>query len=135
MPPCWRAGWKKIRTYSGKLVLGTAAAVNVAFKGQRYVIEALARLKAAGRTDVEYRLAGGGDPTALRELAQRLGVAEQVAFAGSLPHDAVFSWLDGLDLYIQPSLQEGLPRALIEAMSRGLPAFAAHTGEHAGAAG
>ena len=36
--------------------------------------EALARLKAAGRTDVEYRLAGGGDPTALRELAQRLGV-------------------------------------------------------------
>ena len=63
---------EKIRTYSGKLVLGTAAAVNVAFKGQRYVIEALARLKAAGRTDVEYRLAGGGDPTALRELAQRL---------------------------------------------------------------
>ena len=117
---------EKIRTHSGKLVLGTAAAVNVAFKGQRYVIEALARLKAAGRTDVEYRLAGGGDPTALRELAQRLGVAEQVAFAGSLPHDAVFSWLDGLDLYIQPSLQEGLPRALIEAMSRGLPAFAAH---------
>ena len=63
-----------------------------------------------------------------RELAQRLGVAEQVVFAGSLPHDAVFSWLDGLDLYIQPSLQEGLPRALIEAMSRGLPAFAAYTG-------
>ena len=63
---------EKIRTHSGKLVLGTAAAVNVAFKGQRYVIEALARLKAAGRTDVEYRLAGGGDPTALRELAQRL---------------------------------------------------------------
>ena len=92
------------------------------------MIEALARLKAAGRTDVEYRLAGGGDPTALRELAQRLGVAEQVVFVGSLPHDAVFSWLDGLDLYIQPSLQEGLPRALIEAMSRGLPAFAAHTG-------
>lgn len=41
---------EKIRTHSGKLVLGTAAAVNVAFKGQRYVIEALARLKAAGRT-------------------------------------------------------------------------------------
>ena len=61
----------------------------MAFKGQRYVIEALAQLKAAGRTDVEYRLAGGGDPTARRELAQRLGVAEQVVFAGSLPHDAV----------------------------------------------
>ena len=119
---------EKIRTHSGKLVLGTAAAVNVAFKGQRYVIEALAQMKAAGRTDVEYHLAGGGDPAALRELARRLGVAEQVIFEGSLPHDAVFPWLDGLDLYIQPSTVEAMPRAIIEAMSRGLPAFAAHTG-------
>ena len=119
---------EKICTHSGKLVLGTAAAVNVAFKGQRYVIEALAQMKAAGRTDVEYHLAGGGDPAALRELARRLGVAEQVIFEGSLPHDAVFPWLDGLDLYIQPSTVEAMPRALIEAMSRGLPAFAAHTG-------
>ena len=100
----------------------------MAFKGQRYVIEALAQMKAAGRTDVEYHLAGGGDPAALRELARRLGVAEQVIFEGSLPHDAVFPWLDGLDLYIQPSTVEAMPRALIEAMSRGLPAFAAHTG-------
>ena len=79
---------EKIRTHSGKLVLGTAAAVNVAFKGQRYVIEALARLKAAGRTDVEYRLAGGGDPTALRELAQRLtqsGIFDHALFLIVVP--------------------------------------------------
>ena len=35
----------------------------------------------------------------------------------------MFSWLDRMDLYLQPSRQEGLPRALIEAMSRGLPAI------------
>ena len=119
---------EKICTHSGKLVLGTAAAVNVAFKGQRYVIEALAQMKAAGRTDVEYHLAGGGDPAALRELARRLGVADQVIFEGSLPHDAVFPWLDGLDLYIQPSTVEAMPRALIEAMSRGLPCLASEVG-------
>ena len=34
----------------------------------------------------------------------------------------------GLDLYVQPSLHEGLPRALIEAMSRGLPALASSCG-------
>ena len=31
-------------------------------------------------------------------------------------------------MYIQPSLQEGLPRAVVEAMSRGLPVFGAKTG-------
>jgi glycosyltransferase involved in cell wall biosynthesis len=40
----------------------------------------------------------------------------------------VFDWLDAIDIYVQPSRQEGLPRALIEAMSRGLPAFGARTG-------
>jgi len=37
-------------------------------------------------------------------------------------------WLDDVDLYLQPSLQEGLPRALIEAMSRGCPAIGSTTG-------
>ena len=49
-------------------------------------------------------------------------------FEGSLPHDAMFNWLDDMDLYIQPSLPEGLPRAVVEAMSRGLPALGARTG-------
>lgn len=35
--------------------------------------------------------------------------------------------LDTCDIYVQPSLQEGLPRALIEAMSRGCPCIGART--------
>lgn len=33
-----------------------------------------------------------------------------------------------MDIYVQPSRQEGLPRAMIEAMSRGLPCIGAATG-------
>ena len=119
---------EKIRSHSGNIKLATAAAVNAAYKGQQFVIEALAKLKAQGNTSFEYHLAGGGDPSALRDLAERLGVSDQVVFEGSLPHEAMFSWLDEMDLYIQPSLQEGLPRAVVEAMSRALPALGAHTG-------
>ena len=119
---------EKIHSHSGKIKLATAAAVNAAYKGQQFVIEALAELKKQGNTSYEYHLAGGGDPSTLRDLAQRLGVLDQVIFEGSLPHDAMFAWLDDMDLYIQPSLQEGLPRAVVEAMSRGLPALGAHTG-------
>lgn len=108
--------------------LATAAAVNVSYKGQRYVIEALAKLKERGITNFEYHMAGGGDNSALKVLAQRLNVEEQVVFEGSLPHEKMFAWLDEMDVYIQPSLQEGLPRSVLEAMSRGLPALGSRTG-------
>ena len=36
------------------------------------------------------------------------------------------SFYDSLDIYIQPSKQEGLPRSLIEAMSRGVPCLASN---------
>lgn len=119
---------QKIKSSNGKIKIATAAALHVAYKGQRYVIEALAKLKSQGNTGFEYHLAGGGDDTALKNLAERLGVSNQVVFDGSLPHDKMFDWLDTMDLYIQPSTVESMPRALIEAMSRGLPAFASRVG-------
>ena len=118
----------RIENHTGKMKLTTAAAVNAGYKGQKFVIEALADLKKQGNTSFEYHLVGGGDPSALQELAKRLGVNDQVFFEGSLPHESMFAWFDSMDLYIQPSLQEGLPRAVVEAMSRGLPALGAHTG-------
>src|SRR5699024_4129738 len=41
---------------------------------------------------------------------------------------AVNEWIDHLDLYIQPSRTEGLPRGLIEAMNRGCPAIGSRAG-------
>lgn len=119
---------EKIKNHSGSVKLATAAAVNVSYKGQRYVIEALAKLKERGITNFEYHMAGGGDNSSLKALAQRLKVEDQVVFEGSLPHDKMFAWLDEMDVYIQPSLQEGLPRSVLEAMSRGLPALGSRTG-------
>lgn len=111
-----------------KIVLGTTAAVDVRYKGQQYVIKALGKLKKQGITNYEYQLVGGGDQSYLKLVARKYNVSEQVKFLGSIPHNEVFKWLDTIDIYVQPSRQEGLPRALIEAMSRGLPAFGARTG-------
>ena len=108
--------------------IGTAGAIHIAYKGQEYVIKALARLKAEGNKKFEYHLAGGGDSSRLKHLSEQLGVEEQVVFEGSIPHDKIFEWIDSLDVYIQPSLTEGLPRAVIEAMSRGAPCFVSNAG-------
>lgn len=121
---------EKIRNLNknSKLVIGTTAAIDVRYKGQQYVIKALGKLKKQGITNFEYQLVGGGEQTYLRSIAEKYGVIDQVRFLSSIPHDKVFDWLETIDIYVQPSRQEGLPRALIEAMSRGIPAFGAKTG-------
>lgn len=112
---------RKIKDLNPKSILkiGTLAAVNVPYKGQRYVIRAIANLKSKGIDKFEYHLAGGGDADVLRNLAEKLGVSDKVYFHGPIPHEQILTFLDDMDIYIQPSKQEGLPRALIEAMSRG----------------
>jgi glycosyltransferase involved in cell wall biosynthesis len=106
-----------------RIVIGTIAAVDVKYKGQENVIKDLGHLKNEGILNFEYHLVGGGDQIHLSELAKKYNVHESIKFIGSLPHNKIFEWLDSIDIYIQPSLTEGLPRALIEAMSRGTPSI------------
>lgn len=110
-----------------KLIIGTTAAVNVKYKGQQYIIKALGQLKKQGFRNYEYQLVGDGNQSYLKSIAEKYNVTDQVKFLGPMLHKDVFDWLETIDLYTQPSRQEGLPRALIEAMSRGLPSFGANT--------
>ncbi len=113
---------KKTEENNGKIVLGTAANVNIRYKGMQFVIEALGILKKQGYDNFEYQLLGQGDNSYLKKVAELNGVQDKVTFLGSYPHEKVFDWLKSrIDVYIQPSLQEGLPRSVIEAMSVGLP--------------
>ena len=112
---------------SRELNIVTVAAVNVRFKGQQYVIRAIAELKKLGRI-FHYYMVGGGDTTYLRSLSEKLGVNSQVHFCGLFSHEEIFSQLRDMDIYIQPSFQEGLPRALVEAMSMALPSLGSRTG-------
>ena len=105
----------------------TVAAVNVRYKGQEYVIRALDTLNHRQGFNFHYHLIGGGDNSYLMNLTKKLNLEQYVHFIGPIPHEKIWYYLDNMDVYIQPSRQEGLPRALIEAMSRGLPAFGART--------
>jgi len=118
----------KNKPKSEPIIVGTIGAVDIKYKGQQNVIKALARLKEQGLHNFQYQLVGDGDQSYLRSVAQKFGVAEQVKFLGKMSHQEVFKWLDSIDVYIQPSKTEGLPRSLIEAMSRGLPCFGSRAG-------
>ena len=118
---------EKIKHMGSEITLGTLAQVDIPYKGQKYVIKAIAELKKQGKV-FKYRLAGSGEDTYLRKIAAEYGVSNQIEFCGVLPHDEVFFWLDDLDFYVQPSKTEGLPRALIEAISRACPAAGSNVG-------
>lgn len=105
------------------LQIVTVASVSVRYKGQDAVIRAIGELKKQGKTWFVYNLIGSGNPEYLREVAEQSNVLDQVIFHGGMRHDDVITFLDSCDIYIQPSKQEGLPRALIEGMSRGMLCF------------
>ena len=103
--------------------LMTLANVGIRYKGFQFVIHALGIIKKqTGKCDYVYHIVGEGDQTYLREQADKAGVTECIVFHGPVKHEQVFNLLkNDVDIYIQPSLQEGLPRAMIEAMSCALP--------------
>lgn len=115
------------KTDPKKLVLGTVGKIDLKYKGHATVIKAMKILKAKGY-DFRYEIVGPGDKSELERCAEENGVADHVVFVGAMGHDKIFEWLDTIDVYIQPSLTEGLPRALIEAMSTARPCVSSNAG-------
>jgi glycosyltransferase involved in cell wall biosynthesis len=91
-------------------------------KDHATLVRALARLPHA-----RVAIAGRGDEEArLRALATELGVADRLHLLGL--RDDVDTVLAAADVFVQPSLSEGLPLAVLEAMAAGLPVVATRVG-------
>ncbi len=110
-----------------KLKLGTIGTIDSLYKGQQYVIKAIKKLKRKN-ISVEYHLVGGGSTKYLKKIAKKNNVTNEVKFHGRLLHNDIFYWLKTIDLYIQPSDTEGLPRSVIEAMSVACPIIGSNAG-------
>jgi glycosyltransferase involved in cell wall biosynthesis len=111
------------------LRIASIGAMNQPYKGFSDLIVAAVICRSGGR-DLELTLVGDGPlRPQLERQARSLGIEEHVRFVGQLPAgQAVQDELDRADIYVQPSLVEGLPRALVEAMARGCPCIATRVG-------
>ena len=82
----------------------------------------LGAFAALHRPDAWLLLVGGGPfQEQARRLAQQLGVAERVVFAGFQPRERVFSCAAAADLFLFPSTTDTQGVVLLEAMSQGVP--------------
>jgi glycosyltransferase involved in cell wall biosynthesis len=108
------------------ITVGTMAQL---YKAQDVLIDAIGNCVRAG---LDLRLVLVGDGRHREELAARAAeqqLAERVEFTGALPAGApIRRSLDAADLFVLPSYQEGLPRAMVEAMARGLPCIGSTVG-------
>ncbi len=99
------------------------------YKGQDTLVRAFARVLRQ-YPDARLSMAGAGIfLEEIRAMADQLGIGQRVHFAGHVkPGMALYGFLDDGDLFVLPSRQEGLPRAMIEAMARGLPCIGSTVG-------
>jgi len=95
-------------------------------KGHRYLIEALSKLKPSHPRLYVVIVGGGELRRTLTDLAAGLGVEDAVRLLGE--RDDVLECLADMDLFVMPSLNEGMGRALIEAMAAGRPVVATRVG-------
>ena len=95
-------------------------------KGHEYLIAAVAKLK-QDFPSLHLVIVGSGDRhDALLQQGELAGLSDAVHFLGH--RDDVEACLAGMDLFVLPSLNEGMGRALIEAMAAGLPVIASRVG-------
>jgi phosphatidyl-myo-inositol dimannoside synthase len=107
--------------------LVTVAALDQPYKGVAVLLDAVRELRR--ETPLKLLVVGAGAlMPELQARARSLGLQPDVSFVGLVDREGVRQALDAADLFVLPSLTEGLPRALLEAMARRLPAIATNVG-------
>jgi glycosyltransferase involved in cell wall biosynthesis len=90
-------------------------------KGQTYLIEAVQKILQE-RKDILCVIVGAGKlRTALEHQIRSLGLEDYILLAGGKPHDVIPLWMNACDLFVLPSLNEGNPTVLPEALGCGKP--------------
>lgn len=113
-----------VRLTDGPTVVEVARLAGV--KGQSLLIDAMAGLEASAvlvGQDIER---AGAYESELRAEAERAGVANRIVFAGF--RDDVPGVLAGCDVFCLPSLAEGMPLVVLEAMAQAKPVVATAVG-------
>jgi glycosyltransferase involved in cell wall biosynthesis len=96
-------------------------------KGQKFLIKAFSEILSSHPDSFLAIVGRGEEGHALRDLARELKIpAHRIIFTGF--RNDIENIMNAFDLYVQPSLSEGHPIAVLEAMSLGIPVIATNVG-------
>ncbi|MDT7893738.1 MAG: glycosyltransferase family 4 protein [Armatimonadota bacterium] len=106
-------------------IIGTVSRF-VKDKGLELILEAAAQLKAKG---LKFHMVWVGDGPMrdeLERLAQKLGVADRLSITGMCTD--VPAWLSCFDIFVLPTMWEGMGRVFLEAQAAGIPVIGTKVG-------
>jgi glycosyltransferase involved in cell wall biosynthesis len=109
----------------GKFVTGISGRLRQE-KGHTYLFQALSKIKDQAQDLVLLAIGDGSMFAELKELAEKLQITDRVIFTGF--RKDVPDILASLELFIMPSISEGLGTAVLEAGAAGLPIIASDVG-------
>ncbi|MFV9631150.1 MAG: glycosyltransferase family 4 protein [Methanosarcinales archaeon] len=93
-------------------------------KGIRYLIEAMRLIKDKNESTKLFLVGDGEEREYLKNLVKGLILEECVRFIGKVPNEKVPECMVASDVFVLPSLSEGFPVVILEAMASGLPIIA-----------
>jgi glycosyltransferase involved in cell wall biosynthesis len=97
-------------------------------KGHIFFIEAIGRMVKV-RKDILGIIVGSGYlEKPLRELIEELQLSPYIRLVGSKPHPEIPLWMNACDIFVLPSLNEGNPTVMFEAMGCGKPFIGTRVG-------
>jgi glycosyltransferase involved in cell wall biosynthesis len=108
-----------------RVICGTRV---TARKGLRYLIGAVEKMKNRGELVLLDIIGEGDEKDELEALVREKGLEEDVNFLGVLDHDDVPKFMAKADIFVSPSLNEGMANAMLEALAMGLPLVATNIG-------
>jgi glycosyltransferase involved in cell wall biosynthesis len=109
-----------------KIILTVGSLTEV--KGHTYLIDA-AYVISKTRQDIIFIIIGTGPlKNFLLSKIKKLGLSNKVLMIGEKPHEEIPLWLNASDLFVLPSVNEGLPSVILEAIACGRPVVATRVG-------
>jgi glycosyltransferase involved in cell wall biosynthesis len=104
-------------------------AMNSERKGERVFLQIIANLRAKGYSLNGVIIGDGTKRKEFEQLTKELKIDEYVEFTGLLSSsEEVMKKLANADIYVFPTVAEGLPRGVLEAMAIGLPVVTSPVG-------
>ncbi len=109
--------------------LGTNAVVGIvarlrAEKGHAHLFQAMKTVLSSAPKTRLLVVGDGPDAVALRQLADKLGIAQSIVWAGAKSQEETFTLYGAMDIVVVPSLFEGFGLSAAEAMAAGIPVIA-----------
>ena len=107
----------------GKFVIGNVGRLHFQ-KNQAFALEVFRKYRETNPESVLVFVGQGEDEAMLKEKSEALGLQDSVLFAGV--QQDIQAWLSAFDLFLFPSVFEGLSIAALEAQANGLPVLASY---------